>query len=140
MKSFTIQHPLTTLNEYIKVERANKFKAAALKKKLTKCALYASALPKIEGLNHYVFVHTLTNRRTDPDNHLIKTKFVMDGLVKVGRIENDGFSQVGIILQNFRFGKKAETEVLILNSYELLKYITNEIQPLLCSEGSFPRP
>ena len=45
------------------------------------------------------------NRRKDKDNIMAGTKFILDGLVAAGVIENDGWKQIGDIKHKFRVDK-----------------------------------
>lgn len=45
------------------------------------------------------------NRRKDKDNIMAGTKFILDGLVTAGVIENDGWKQIGDINHKFKVDK-----------------------------------
>lgn len=45
------------------------------------------------------------NRRKDKDNIMAGTKFILDGLVAAGVIENDGWKQIGDISHKFKVDK-----------------------------------
>jgi Holliday junction resolvase RusA-like endonuclease len=46
------------------------------------------------------------NKRKDKDNIMAGTKFILDGLQKAGRIENDGWKQIRNITNRFEVDKK----------------------------------
>ena len=54
------------------------------------------------------------NRRKDKDNIMAGTKFILDGLVAAGAIENDGWKQIGDINHKFKVDKhnpRVEVEI-----------------------------
>ena len=54
------------------------------------------------------------NRRKDKDNIMAGTKFILDGLVAAGSIENDGWKQIGDINHKFKVDKhnpRVEVEI-----------------------------
>lgn len=79
------------LNEYIDRERTNRMIASSIKKKLTNAvmeqALYANCnRPKRQV--DMVFTWHVKGRH-DSDNIAFAKKFVLDGMVKAGILEND---------------------------------------------------
>lgn len=116
--SFDIDTILPTLNEYINVERGNKFRAAALKKKYSNiCGLYALPIknkldPK--GLYSLVLNWKVENNRSDPDNIYFGVKFVLDGLVEQGILEKDGRKNIKNIHHNIETTNKYNLEVILI--------------------------
>lgn len=54
------------------------------------------------------------NRRKDKDNIMAGTKFILDGLVESGAIENDGWKQIGDIQHRYKVDKlNPRVEVII---------------------------
>lgn len=54
------------------------------------------------------------NKRKDKDNIIAGTKFILDGLVEAGVIENDGWKQIGDISHKFDVDKdNPRIEVII---------------------------
>lgn len=91
IQEILIDIDLPGLNEYIQIERSNRFKAANLKKKLTNdIALIAikSGL-KLDGKYDIEFIWTTKDNRHDHDNVCFAKKFILDGLVKGGVLQND---------------------------------------------------
>ena len=90
-----IPHELTDLNTYIQAERGNKFVAAEIKKDMTQiCTLYAKKLQPITSKVKIVITWYCKNQKKDPDNISFAKKFVLDGLVKAGILQNDGWSNI----------------------------------------------
>lgn len=67
---------------------------ANLKEEYTeKVAWKAKSLPKLNRIFLNIFYYC-QNRRRDPDNIAAGKKFIIDGLVEAGVIENDGWDDV----------------------------------------------
>ena len=79
------------LNEYINTERRNKYEAAKVKDELTnmvawQCKLKQYTKPK--GKVDMIFKWHVKGRH-DSDNIAFAKKFVLDGMVQAGLLEND---------------------------------------------------
>lgn len=115
MISFNITTELPGLNEYINLERANKFKAVKIKKQFTDiCGMFAKKVKsKIKKDTKYSFVinWTVKNNKKDPDNIYFGIKFILDGMVKSGVLQNDTRRFVGSIHHNISTGSKYNVEV-----------------------------
>lgn len=91
--------PLATLNEYTNDQRTNIYRGAKTKKKATnKCAKHVQYAMG-EGIQ-FLFPCRLKftwfdkDRKKDPDNIAFQKKFVLDGMVAAGFMENDGWKQI----------------------------------------------
>lgn len=87
----------TTLNEYINIERSNKFAAAALKKRLTNNYMAESLNSRgiIDPNGRYdIQVEWCIDSRHDPDNIHFGIKFILDGMVLAGIIKTDTQKQI----------------------------------------------
>lgn len=87
-----IEGRMPSLNDYIDAERANKFKAAAIKRDCTSLAAWAAKAARMPRFTRPVtvrFTWVEGNRRRDIDNVAFAKKFVLDGLVQAGVIGND---------------------------------------------------
>ena len=61
-----------------------------------------------------IFTWYCKNKKRDKDNIIAGQKFILDGLVAAGVIENDGWRQVGNILHYFEVdNKNPRVEILI---------------------------
>lgn len=104
---FFILGEFTQLNDYIRVERANKFGAASIKENETARAERAcDGLPKLARYPVDVtFTWYREDRRTDPDNIGFAAKFVLDGMVKAGVLRDDGMTEIASITHRFKVDK-----------------------------------
>jgi len=99
----TINQKYPTLNEYIKVERSNMYGASAMKKQFTNISrTYAEVSKiKIDKKVDIEFVWGITNKKSDPDNIAFGKKFILDGFVEAGLMENDGHKQINSLKDTF---------------------------------------
>lgn len=112
----TIPGSLTDLNTYINAERTHRYKGAKIKKEETALvATYARSLPKVEKYPVQVHFHWYCkNKRKDIDNIIFSQKFVLDGLVDAGVLENDGWKQISGITHSLSVDKSnPRVEVVI---------------------------
>ncbi len=90
---FIISHKLITLNEYILIERGNRYKAAKIKKSLTAvCALFAKDIKGvIDPYKKYdiEFYWTTPDNMCDGDGIFFGVKFILDGIVQAGVLKDD---------------------------------------------------
>jgi len=116
MQKLQIEAKFPTLNEYTNANRTNKYAGASIKKKWTKIVathcLRADISPckkvKLE------FIWQEKNKRRDPDNFIFSKKFILDGMVKAGVLENDGWNQIDSISDNWVVNKEWQgVEVII---------------------------
>lgn len=97
----------STQNQYINAERTNRYIAAKIKKDCTN--LVAWQVKKENKITKPVAIHFVwewENMRPDPDNIAFMKKFVLDGLVKGGVLENDTFKYVKGFSDGFKKGGK----------------------------------
>lgn len=90
--------PLIDLNTYIRVERGHWSKAAKAKKECTNICKIHSLKAKNEGLEiptpfKATFEWYVKDKRKDLDNIAFQKKFILDGMIEAGLIENDGYKQ-----------------------------------------------
>ncbi len=102
----TIKGEFPTLNEVIKVSKAHPMAYANQKKDYTALALlHLNNKPKIDYKADWIFTWYRKNKRTDPDNIQVGTKYILDAFVKKGIIENDGWNQINSIKHKFAVDK-----------------------------------
>lgn len=86
-----IQGELTDLNTYINGERRNRFIGAKIKKENTENVMWqVGGSEKITNYPIKIDFHWYTkDLKKDPDNISFAKKFILDGLVEKGVLEND---------------------------------------------------
>ena len=102
------------MNEIIKKSKAHYMAYAKMKKMYTeKVKRSAESLPVIKRAD-FIIVWYCENKRKDKDNIVAGQKFIFDGLVEGGILENDGWKQIGDISHVFKVDKEnPRIEVII---------------------------
>lgn len=115
MNTFIIPCELCTLNEYIGAERTNKHIAAGIKKKQTKLVNLFCKKINIDKTKQYdLEINWFTkDKRKDSDNVFFAIKFIQDGMVESGILDNDGYKQIRHI-NNKRFIGESKVEVTLI--------------------------
>ena len=109
---FEINMKLPSLNDYIDVCRANKFKAAKYKAELEqKIGLFLMKMPRWTKPIKINFVWIEGNKRRDLDNICFAKKFILDAMQKYGKLENDNRNYVYAFTDSFEYGN--ETKVIL---------------------------
>ena len=88
----TVEGRMPSLNDYISAERANRYTAAAMKKRETARVRAAAMQQRAPRFERRVTVRTTfyePDMRRDADNVGFARKFVLDGLVAAGVIKDD---------------------------------------------------
>lgn len=89
-----------SLNKFVNAQRVNRYAGAKMKRDATRiCELFIRKAMKngFEVKNkptRLKFTWFCKNRREDPDNIQFKKKFILDGAVNAGLLENDGWRQI----------------------------------------------
>lgn len=100
-----IQYNFTSLNEYIKVERTNRYMAANIKRRDTQVAKMIFSNKKYSGALKLKFKWYLKDKRKDLDNVAFATKFILDGMVKAGAITSDGLKHIKELSHSYTIDK-----------------------------------
>lgn len=103
-----IQMRLPSLNEYINECRKNRYAGAKMKKETEdSISLFLARLPRITKpvVIHFHWVET--NKRRDLDNICFAKKFVLDAMVKSGKLKDDNRRYVQGFRDTFSYGTKA---------------------------------
>lgn len=110
---FLIPFRLPSLNEYINVCRANKFKAAEYKKAIEDEIMLFARVQPIRKPVEILFEWYEPNEKRDPDNIAFAKKFILDALVKKGILPNDNMKYIKGLADSFYVGSKGEVIVQI---------------------------
>ena len=111
---------LPTLNEYIDLERSSRYGAATLKKNATnKVCLFANRMQKLPEKLFDIEIHWIrTNNKHDADNVFFGVKFILDGIVKAGKLKSDGRKHIRNISHKIETSKETETNFCIVKFIE----------------------
>ncbi len=107
---FFVPYQLPSLNKIIaaaKIKKGRWWKYADLKKLHTENI--ANILGDCKPLESPVFINFFwasADRRTDPDNIAAARKFILDGAVTAGLLEDDGWKHIEGFSDSFRIDKK----------------------------------
>ena len=109
---YTIDMKLPSLNEYINLCRTNKYKAAKFKENIeADIALFLMRMPKYTTPVKIHFHWIEGNKRRDLDNICFAKKFILDAMVKAGKLKDDNRKCVTAFTDNFYYGY--ETKVIL---------------------------
>lgn len=116
MREVTIEIPvkLPSLNDYIRSCRGNVYAANNEKRHIEQMiGIYVKPLPRFESPVAIDFTWIEENRRRDLDNIAFAKKFVLDALVKCGKLKDDNRKHVTAFTDSFRYEKQAGVIVTI---------------------------
>ena len=112
MKIIIPTNGLMTLNQYTNENRKNRFGGAAKKKQATQiCAIHTKKAMR-EGFKLHTFPVDFEfnwyakDRRSDKDNIAFMRKFVFDGFIQAGLLDNDGWGEIGNWTDTFHVDKE----------------------------------
>ena len=101
----TVPGSLPSMNEIIAASKKHWAQYSNMKKENTEAVAWVA---KGQELHRRVIVECTWycgNKRKDPDNVQAGVKFVLDGLVEAGVLENDGWQQVAGIVHRFEIDR-----------------------------------
>jgi len=114
MEKVTIKFKLPSLNDYIRACRSNRYAGANMKKRIENdIAVFIAPLPRFQ---HPVKIHfhwIEGNKRRDLDNICFAKKFILDALVKCGKLKDDNRSFVYAFTDTFDYGEQTKVELEI---------------------------
>src|SRR5690625_7641668 len=97
-----IKGEFPTLNEVIKASKAHYMAYANQKKDYTALALtYINKLDKLPNKYDWTFYWFRKNRRNDPDNIQVGTKYILNAIVKDYKLKIDGWIQNNSIAHQY---------------------------------------
>ena len=98
---------LPSLNEYIQACRNNKYAGAKFKANIEEDIMwYINSLPKFERPVKINFTWIEGNKKRDIDNVAFAKKFILDALVKAGKLKDDNRNCVIAFTDNFEYTKE----------------------------------
>ena len=103
---YEIDMKLPSLNDYIEVCRGNKFKANTYKAKIERdIGLFLTKMPKWTNPIKIHFHWIEGNKKRDLDNIAFAKKFILDSMVKHGKLSDDNRKCVTAFTDTFEYGK-----------------------------------
>lgn len=109
---YVIDMKLPSLNDYIRVCRCNKYQAAKFKADIEhEIGYFLLKMPKWSKPIKIHFHWIEGNKKRDLDNICFAKKFILDAMVKYGKLENDNRKHVTAFTDTFEYGK--ETKVFL---------------------------
>lgn len=109
-----IKLKLPSLNDYIKACRSNKFQASVMKKETEKAiSLFTGKLKEFTKPVTIHFTWIEENSKRDCDNIAFSKKFILDALVKQGKLIDDSQKYVKGFTDEFKQGNEAKVIIEI---------------------------
>lgn len=107
MEKFEILLKLPSLNDYTRVCRANKQYANKFKQGYEQqIGLYLMKMPRYEKPVRIIFTWVESSKRRDLDNVAFAKKFILDAMVKYGKLKDDNRKCVTGFEDRFIYGDK----------------------------------
>lgn len=111
--SAEIKIKLPSLNEYIRVCRANKYEAAEFKRTVERqIGFYIDHLPVFMTPVRIDFTWIEETKRRDYDNVCAAKKFILDALVKYGKLQDDNRRNVCEFRDRFEYADAAAVRLV----------------------------
>ncbi len=105
---------LPSLNEYINECRSNRFAGAKMKKSIENdIAVFINKLPVFKNPIHITFNWIEKDRKRDLDNIAFAKKFILDALVKCGKMKDDNRNYVLGFVDEFFYGSESKVVLKI---------------------------
>ena len=109
MNKIEIPFRLPSLNQYINECRKNRYAGANMKRNVERdIGWYIKKLPRYEKPIKIHFTWIEENKKRDLDNVCFAKKFVLDSMVKTGKLKNDNRNYVVGFEDSFEYGKESK--------------------------------
>lgn len=109
MNKVEIPFRLPSLNQYINECRKNKYAGANMKKTVdSDIAYYINQLPKYDRPVKIHFIWVEENKKRDLDNVCFAKKFILDSMVKAGKLKDDNRNYVVGFEDSFKYAKESK--------------------------------
>ncbi len=106
---FEIDLKLPSLNDYTRWCRSNKFLAAKQKAQIEQeIGLFLAKMPKWTNPIKIHFHWIESTKRRDLDNVCFSKKFILDAMVKYGKLKDDNRRFVTAFTDTFEYGDKTK--------------------------------
>lgn len=100
---------LPSLNDYIRACRTNKYAGAGMKKQIeNEITYFINKLPKFDNPIEIEFTWIESNKKRDLDNICFAKKFILDAMVKCGKMKNDNRNYVTGFRDFFEYDKESK--------------------------------
>ena len=100
---------LPSLNQYIYECRRNKYAGAKMKKQVEQdIGWYINKLPKYNKPIEIHFHWIEENKKRDLDNVCFAKKFILDSMVKAGKLQDDNRNFVTGFTDTFEYGEESK--------------------------------
>lgn len=109
MNKIEIPFRLPSLNQYINECRRNKFAGAKMKKNIENdIGYYINLLPRYNNPIKIHFHWVEENKKRDLDNVCFAKKFILDSMVKAGKLKDDNRNYVSGFTDTFEYAKESK--------------------------------
>lgn len=111
MKKVVVELPmkLPSLNEYVDACRSNAFQGSKFKKRIeAEIGFYIMAMPVLENPVKIHFHWIEGNKKRDLDNIAFAKKFILDALVKCGKLKDDNRKCVTAFTDTFAYAEESK--------------------------------
>lgn len=109
---YEINMKLPSLNDYIRVCRCNKYQAAKFKADIEReIGYFLTKMPKWSNPIKIHFTWVEGTKKRDLDNICFAKKFILDSMVKYGKLTDDNRKHVTAFIDSFEYGD--ETKVIL---------------------------
>lgn len=109
MNKIEIPFRLPSLNQYINECRKNRYAGAKMKKDVDEdIGWYINTLPKYKNPIRIHFHWVEENKRRDFDNICFAKKFILDSMVKAGKLKDDNRNYVVGFEDSFEYAKESK--------------------------------
>lgn len=117
MTEIIIPFRLPSLNEYIRECRANRYAGAKMKKHVEDDIMaYLTKMPTYDKPIKIHFHWIEENKRRDLDNICFAKKYILDAMVKAGKLKDDNRKYVNGFTDTFEYGKESKVIIKIFEN------------------------
>lgn len=125
MDKIEIPFRLPSLNQYINECRKNRYAGAKMKKEVEQdIGWYINLLPQYKNPIKIHFHWIEENKRRDLDNVCFAKKFILDSMVKAGKLKDDNRNFVAGFKDTFEYGKASKVILEIDECQDIENVIT----------------